>query len=416
MKCHRLFYLTLLPALFYGESHNQAIEDLQKEIEAERKIIELLKTNIENEKQSKSLNIECLKTTYENQNEKLTTLTTEIDSLLSASCEVTCEQEPEPEARFYCSEMESYRAEINRMAAYARFDFLWWRVLENNLDYAIQDQPFSTSPRSAIGKYRSAKFDYDIGVKLALGFRFPPNFWEAEVQWTYFDDENQQITDGPDLTSNLELVGTFDQMTNARLSRAKSAIHLNLQMLDFTLGKRFFIQDYLMMKFFTGLSGAWIMQDWEVDYISNVNNNFLKFHWRFDGAGLKTGLHADWYLGRGFGIFTQVSGSGYVGSYKNDEQYTQQTTNNDKNRFQDSQFDDTRFVLNMQYLLGLDFGTTFSNGWNLNLFLGYEIQPWFNLHEVNRALFNTNSGSRDTRLSQGLLTLQGLTFKVEANF
>jgi len=392
MKCVK--YTLLCPLLLFGEMSDQELAD---QIEAKVKMAETLREISE----KKALEIGVLTALIAD---------SQAEEALSP-----CGEPPPPE-KCYCSELERYRPDPCQAAIMISGEYLYWRTLEGTTDYALLNQTPTPTESSAIGKYKEAKFDWDSGLRIGVGYRFQPNFWEANLQWTYFSNSGKQLVRAPISPSLSVLVGTFNQTTNGVMLRAKSDIDISFNIIDFSLGKRLFIQDQLLLKFFTAISGAWIDQEWRIDYKSNVNNDFLKLKWDFSGGGIRSGFFVDWFLGWGFGIHTQLSGAGYVGSYHNTSKYTEQTSLGAINTRRDSRFDDTRFVFNLQYQLGLDWGMNFRSGGNLNFFLGYEIQPWFNLHEVNRALFASGTTSRDSRLSRGLVAPQGLTASAKVNF
>ncbi|MEX0961374.1 MAG: Lpg1974 family pore-forming outer membrane protein [Simkaniaceae bacterium] len=315
-----------------------------------------------------------------------------------------------------------YRPPLNEPAFFVSGEFLYWKAVENNLDYVIKGQPVppAGTETSAIGTEYSAKFGGDPGMRFELGYRFCPQFWDVSAQYLYYKGNGHANVHHPAFSTSQMIVGTFAQNTNAEMEKASSSIKLTCHLLDFILAKRFELTENLLFKFNTGVTALWMDQDWRVNYdpffINNqAQSNLIQNNWNFSGAGIRFGFEQEWYFGSGFGFLTEFSTAGIVGDYETKRLYKATPLNGASQTLSDASFHDTRFVPNIQFLLGPNWGRNTCYG-HINLFAGYEIQAFFNLAELNRSSFNTNSGSRVSHLSQGVIALQGLTVKLLLNF
>ena len=316
-----------------------------------------------------------------------------------------------------------HREPLNESTIYLRGEFLYWRALEDNVDYAIKGQPTNLTNASAIGKYQFARYDWDPAFRVALGYRFRPEFWEVEANYTYFHNEGHDSASGPSTLTSPLLVSTFVQPfssngTSANF-KAKSSIDLNYHLLNVFVAKRIQYENHLIFKIFAGPSGAWIDQDWTAKYFSANNNETVTVDWDYNAGGMRAGLYADFYMGYGFGLLSQLTFAGYVGSYENKQTIKQHFNNSNTNVvIQDSKLDKARFAWNVQFQIGPVWAKAFDT-WGFSLFAGYEISPWFNLHMVNRAEasgLNTGSDGRESHISNGIVTPQGLTMNATVWF
>src|SRR5438132_3804451 len=65
-------------------------------------------------------------------------------------------------------------------------EFLYWTVAEGDLDYALKmtHAAWGPTPAYAQGRYESANFDMDPGVRVALHYFRAPHYWEVKWQYT----------------------------------------------------------------------------------------------------------------------------------------------------------------------------------------------------------------------------------------
>jgi len=323
-----------------------------------------------------------------------------------------------------CAKIFQKRPDLDRGAFICEGEFLYWRTLEGNLDFVVNRQPIppAGTETSAIGRYESASYDWDPGFRVALGGRFPCRFWDLVADYTYFHNSGKDHIQSPSFFLSQTIAGTFAQTTDAPMRLAKSDLDLNLHLVNLYLAKRFLIQDTILLRFLSGPTGLFIDQDWLVEYfpynvgddafIDKINND-----WDFSGGGIRLGFDLEWYLGAGFGFLSRVTTAGFVGSYRYKRRYKETNfLTNQSETLSRADYDDTRAVAHVQINLGPNFGTKFC-GAALKLFAGYEMQSFFNLAEINRSGFDTGGTTpRISHISRGLVTLQGLTLKLEMSY
>jgi len=304
-------------------------------------------------------------------------------------------------------------------------EFLYWMVNEGALDYALQmKSPAWGIDTQGVGHYKITDFDWSPGFRLNIGYFNAPHYWDTLLQFTHFKGRG----DGHAKTRNVPnefLNGTWPAPSfdpeGAPLAKARTHIDLRLNLLEGLFTRRFFPNPHLRMRLFGGPAVLWIRQNWEIDYKDTAGQkSHIRNYWRFTGAGIRVGYLVDWFLGRGGFFFTGlVSGALYAGNYHN---VSRQTSTDDMSGFlnpalplRNVHYHDTRIVPQLQVLAGPSWQMGFGN-YRTELFLGYELSIWGNLHEVFRTTQATPTGSKETRINNSLVCIQGVTFRWNLDF
>lgn len=340
---------------------------------------------------------------------------------------LTCRMEDNPNSQTLstpCCPLETfrYRPPLNQCGGYLTGEFLYWKTLSTPTYYVVTKQPYNTDFNTfMIGDVRSTTFDHDPGFRFSLGYRFAPNHWEVGARYTFLNNKGHDEIHGPIVVEPEIIVATYQMpfvTANSSLAKASADIELIYQTFDLSFIKRFLFSDSLLLNLFAGFSGAWIDQDWTIEYGSGSLFEYVESDWRFFGGGLKMGLNSDWNFCQGWSLFSEISVATLVGSYKNSLDITQFYFTSSTNSTQvdtSSLLDDTRAAYYFHFLLGPSWGKVYPC-WGVKLFVGYELDSWFNLHEITATDDQTNAGQRLNLFSQGTLCLQGLTANLTFNF
>lgn len=328
---------------------------------------------------------------------------------------------------YACQEFEEEENELYRFSTrqkyFANVEFLYWKVKESSLEYAVKmdHAAASTSPVFANGNYKIAEFNWDPGFRASFGFYRAPHFWEMFWQYTWFYTKGSNHS-RHNLASNKFINSSWETITSAPLSDATSRIDFHYQVGDYLVTRVFDPNPHLRMRFVGGITAAFIDQCWKVNYF-NFTNDFdeIKNKWRFVGGGLRLGMTVDWYLSWELYFTGKASLGTLIGPYKNQaRQRTSISTGGyDPNiPIRDVTYNDARVAFNSQILLGLSYQNTFGecSPWDLELFTGYEFNGWFNLHEVYRSSFSAPNAFKETNLNTGGIGLHGYTFRATIGF
>lgn len=317
--------------------------------------------------------------------------------------------------------LDGYKPSLEASGGYVYGEYLLWRVIESETDYAIKGGPPELPPgqlqMNAIGNLDTAQFDWSSGFRLGLGWRFNPHHWELEGNYTYYSANGSNSVKRPELQT---LNSTFPASTTGPLGQAKSHIDFDYQMGNLFLAKRFVVDNYLMMRYLFGLTGEYLKQDWTIHYYSRDSfsrdrNNTTHSDWSYWGVGLRNGFEGDWFFGKGFSLFGGFYVSILYGQYKN--QLRDEVFPEDSNSFnvQNTHLSEKRMIPHYALRFGPRYERMFEN-WGFSLYAQYELNIFQNLHVVMRhGAGNVNDG-RDNFHSHSLTGLHGLTLGGQINF
>lgn len=328
---------------------------------------------------------------------------------------------------------ESYDGDLfnkDKQCWFASAEFLYWLVNEGALDYALSmNQAAIASETSGIGKYKNARFDWNPGLRVSIGFFRAPHFWDAFLQYTFLPAAGTNTAHPPKGTG-LFLSPTFLDPINLSsvVQRAKSRINLQYHLVDFLFSRRFHTNEHLRINVFGGPTAAFLYQSWKVTYDENVGGPlFVRNRWQFQGVGLRLGLKFDWYLGCDLYLTGLVSNGLLSGWYKNSAfESTVSATGGSGGSgpvamdppliIRDTHFKDLRLTYTAQFLAGPSWQKRFDSV-RTELFAGYEFTIWTNLHQIYRSFFApTGNVGKDTLINDSNVSLQGLTVRSTIDF
>ncbi|NGX62865.1 MAG: hypothetical protein KR126chlam6_00267 [Candidatus Anoxychlamydiales bacterium] len=306
----------------------------------------------------------------------------------------------------------------DKCVAFGNAEFLFWRADAGALEYAFQfTEAVPAGTTYGIGSYKIADYDWDPGFRVALGWYNAKSFWQLYGQFTRMRIKGSDTEDRT-VAVNEPLVGTFphNAILGAELSSAASSLKLNHELGDVLVSRVFITNPHLRLRLFGGFTGGRIKQNWNVTYIDlNSQTERILNRWRFLGVGLRLGLDIDWFWGKDFYLTGKLSTAPLVGRHKNIGKITADTSGV---AFEDIRYSKYRGAYNVDGYVGFSYQRSFQCT-RFELFAGYELDSWFNVHEILRPSSIT-SQSLTTELpvdmSNGLFLMHGLTARVTVDF
>ncbi|MCB1109541.1 MAG: hypothetical protein KDK64_01040 [Chlamydiia bacterium] len=335
---------------------------------------------------------------------------------------VAIDQNPSKEVPISSSngcDISKYRPVSDKNYFFAYGELFYWKPTQNAVDYAVKGQPSEFFPQQTIGAFRgfgqygtvqSASYDWTAGLRVGVGGLFQSRNWELDGNFTYIHPDGSDHVSKPAIDM---LIGThpFDS-GNAFLARATTSIDFSYALANLLIVKRILFSEDMIFRFFMGSTGGWFDNNWKWKYFSSNNeeNSFVS-NWNFSGGGVRGGFQGEWYLCYGFGLGGTLSTALLYGYYENQYRMKIIAPQNLPPFFKDkSEFGDHRIVPHMQLAFGPNWGIMI-NKIVLKLYVQYELNLLFNLHEVHRSL---QEGSiidgRNSRYAYGNIGLQGLNF------
>lgn len=321
------------------------------------------------------------------------------------TCNNTCPEGYQPH------DADLYRRDVPVFSFHG--SFLYWRVQEGALDYALKMQ--HTAPaidNYAEGKFHKATFNGEPGFRIAASYFRAPHYWELWGQYTRLTARGKNSVGTPTQSGKF-LTGTWPQIIDAPLSEAESKIHLNYNVADLVADRYFNPNPHLRVRFIGGGTAAWINQNWIIRYknatdqISRIQNK-----WKFLGGGFRIGTMVDWFWEKDIYLTGTATVGTLLGSYHNKVKQTASTIDLP---VRNANFSDIRPAFHVQGSFGPSWQKNFCNA-RLEIYAGYEINTWFNLQEVYRSTSNSADLAKETWLNTGLIALQGLTTRVTLDF
>lgn len=279
-------------------------------------------------------------------------------------------------------------------------DFIYWYAEQDGLGYAMT----GAGAGAASGKVYQPTGQWSPGFKVGLGLALGHDGWDTNLEYTWF-----QASESSSITS-AGLLAMWDAHTQAlpTITAASSSTNFHFNVLDWELGRNFYISQNLTLRPHTGLKGSWQTMNYGVSYTNSatVSDN-MSNNQKYWAVGLRSGLDTAWHFTKEWSIFGDIAFSALWSNFKVTRQDSTTTsgvvatTLNTK-----STINTVKPVLEMA--LGLRWETWFSdNDYHFMIQAGWEDQLWSSMNQV----LHLNEQS-----AHGDLGLQGLTVKVRFDF
>lgn len=301
---------------------------------------------------------------------------------------------------------------VERSQFFINTEFLYWTVEEGVLDYAVRMNKSTTGdPTFAIGNYKIADYDFRPGYRVSIAWYNCPKYWEATAQYTWLYNKGSNSAFDPSEEDRF-LNPTWQTISQGPFQKASSLIDLHYHVGDLIIARVFDPNPHLRMRLLGGLTSSYIEQSWKIRY-RNFDDEFdrVKNKWRFFGGGVRLGTTIDWFWGYQFYLTGRANFATLLGTYKNEAR--QITT--DKVLVRDATYDDHRFALHGQVMLGPSWQKP-CECWSIEAFVGYEFNVWLNLQEIIRSDLSDIENPKETRHARGLFGLHGLTARLTLGF
>lgn len=316
-------------------------------------------------------------------------------------------------------------------------EWLFWTVQQKSSTFAITphhiSQPFppaSTVLSDTIGKYRSADFGWNSGVRAAVSHTFERDAWGLMGQYTFYKASNSNsVHRSQNIFLYLESPNREIIQSNMGPNEIKSDIYLHYQVGDFLLSRRFLPGCQILFNFFAGPTGAWIQEEWSIKSIDTGAipqvTTQIRNHWSFGGGGMRLGCDANWHMGSGFGLFNKVSFATLVGAYSNHKRTDVVATGGSSSTVSNLltpnicnvKEEEVWVVPETQLAFGMNWNHRFCT-WSMSLQGAFEIQTWYDLHQYHQdapTTSATNVNKIDYR-NASPMSLWGMSWRINFSF
>jgi hypothetical protein len=290
-------------------------------------------------------------------------------------------------------------------------DLLYWFASEEASSvWASVVTTKSGHPTKFEGK--NISFDWNWGFRVGAGYNLVYYKWDTQLYWSWYRTKAHSKLPKKGETIFSQFYAGF---INGDIAES-GKIHWSLlyNMIDWELGRNFWISKYLAVRPFIGLKGGWIDQTIHSSWVDEANSPPWLFTSRenlknnFWGVGPSAGFNTKWKLNRSEINFLSLVGDFSLatlwGNWECKDKYHnslgKETSVNTK--------DSTLGALMLRGFLGLGWDHAFNrNRAHFALKAGYEMQLWLN--QLRIPTF------QQLRL-HGDLTLQGGTLECRLDF
>lgn len=300
-------------------------------------------------------------------------------------------------------------------------DFLYWEARQEDMDFAYTGEVAGTTPSANVSKghYFSPDVKFDPGFRFGIGAHIDQRNWNPSFYYTWYhqnfhknsiDHANNAVTImRPTVHPNL--------VDTDSVYYASGSWRLRMNLADLELGRDTVYGKTLAIRYFTGLRGAWLFQDFDVRYQWYADDiNYTPMETKIPqksrsfGMGFRAGANSSWHMSQNWSIFANLGASLLSTRSKallNSEEYP---IGNPKQYIMPGKTEYKRsFIQPMwEMCLGFSYDNWFEDeGYHFNFRLGWDMQYWLRSNEFNRATAPGKSGD---------LSLQGITLHLHLGF
>lgn len=307
---------------------------------------------------------------------------------------------------------------------YATGDFIYWKARQDETISGIAKIGLSQGDGtfSANFKLKDLNYQFSPGFKLGIGAKPPFDGWDLYLNWTHLHNHSKStFTSSSHDLVDIEQVGEQELIFVS--NKAQNSYRLMFNSLDFTWGRRYFVSETWLVRPSFGVKTAWLHQTIRFDFknmetfpfpeVESIEAfpEFLESKNTYWGIGPYFSFEGKWMIAYGLGLYGQVSGAIFWGSFDQHafgETNALEIDNQDlilSLDYIDQRADAHRVRPTFQMFIGLDWERCLiSNKLSAQLRAGYETQFFF------AQLVNI----RDVEESN--VSLEGLTLSARLDF
>jgi Legionella pneumophila major outer membrane protein precursor len=298
-----------------------------------------------------------------------------------------------------CEKMKAYYPIQCPMNYIMEFSYMLFNPFEDGLVYA--ETYYGGKPKDRIA--------FNSGGRASFYFPVSRNKYEEkyiDFLWTYINLHKKNSTNAESEYLLLFLPPNFLNGSNATASLSG-----NLNTVDFGISKSYLVSRCFEAKPFLGIKGAYIDQEYKIDYTILRTINKIKAKNDYWGVGIETGYNANFIVKSYFSIYAQTNLAILFGRTSIKESSDTPVTSLAQYNLKEKSYNVLPYS---DISFGLSWNRRFSKQ-NITptCNIGYEFQHWWNQNQLKRFM-DTNTGAIKT-VSRGNLKFAGfvITLKFE---
>ncbi|PCI95150.1 hypothetical protein COB11_02925 [Candidatus Aerophobetes bacterium] len=269
----------------------------------------------------------------------------------------------------------------------------------------------------------------DPGFKVAIGLDLKYDGWDTVIEYTWLHaKDTKTFRGGNTFIENFHFHNTYNVFSDHNVDSGKNNWTMRFNVIDWELGRNFFVSPKLTLRPHFGLKGAWhtnrlhLHLD-DVNFFTDngevgtsVDNFYVRDKQSSWGLGIRSGLDTSWMFSRNWSLIGNFAITPMWSAFKTElrsretdvvDVRTGQVTDISGELFENESIKDIQHMINMvfEFQLGFRWDYYFSdNDYRVRLQAAWEQQSWENHNQMY---------SYDGYDS---LTMQGLTIKLRFDF
>jgi len=210
-------------------------------------------------------------------------------------------------------------------------EYLLMTATEGGISYARQNFAQFASP---YGDQKTRKcyeldLDWNSGFRLGMGYNMGHDRWDTKMTWTWMLNHGHDHQS--DMTNQLYSTNAMpgkNPEAGVLADSFSSHINIHLNLLDWQLGREFFLSKWLKVRPFAGLKTGWVHQDWKTKATGHVqvsgatlSEYVVKMKQKFWGIGPMIGMNSEWGLVSNLSLYANGSFAlltGFFDDHRND--------------------------------------------------------------------------------------------------
>lgn len=268
----------------------------------------------------------------------------------------------------------------------------------------------------------------DPGFKVAAGLDLKYDGWDTLAEYTWLHAKDAKYGTG-NLTTNYIYAynSRMNSFHNVEHEAVKTDWSMHFNVIDWALGRNFFVSPKLALRPHFGLKGSWQTHRYHyhfegTDYldendtvVTQVGNASVRNKVSYWGIGIRAGLDTSWMFSRNWSLFGNLAMSPMWNTFKSKLNVTETDVVDDRSGefdlsgtlFEHATMKEIQHLLGMvfEFQLGIRWDYYFSDSdYRVRLQAAWEEQVWDNFdHFITHSFYHP-------------LTLQGLTVKFRFDF
>jgi len=184
---------------------------------------------------------------------------------------------------------------------------LYMHATEDCLAYGLKnDTPVAAGTTAVDGRTKNVDYSWNWGFRAGIGYNLPHDGWDMLLNWTWFQasESKTEKPAAPETVLPTQLAAQVGTLSFPS-SKGRATLHMNL--LDWEMGREFFVSKWLTLRPFMGARAAWLNRNFRFSYSNSSYKAAGHDHNRFRAGGLRGGLDTQWGLGSGWSFFGDLA-------------------------------------------------------------------------------------------------------------